>query len=269
MTQNFAQKRVEQLFSDYDSKTPTQQPTSDPFGLNKPPQANCSGGLCDISSYKKKKEYLDQMTPQTDFNDQKQWRSYEEYLQVNRDNQQNQQRPSLNMEVPYSTGVTIKMGNQRQEYSSAAILYQTVLNYFGNLQMRKEKIENTSSIYFAKIYCGTCSTLNRYLIVFVTDLAARPIGTIVPLSSLKYYSIHTRALPYDNRMKPQEISQRLDDFSKAEITQVNVENDGTTIYTHPTMSCTIKILPNKQREYAMKGTLAMAFETYNTAVYCG
>lgn len=144
-------------------------------------------------------------------------------------------------------------------------IYQLFINYFDNPKLKKVENKNGLSVYMAK--CSSLlSTTQRYLIVMRSQ-DTMMLGTVVPLSDIRWTSLQTRAIPLVKQVPifsytPKsggDYAHRLhrvtDNEQYAKYQAENLPLDITLLYENTSLNL-----------YPQNGFLNSALETYNTIV---
>lgn len=164
-----------------------------------------------------------------------------------------------------------------------ASVYSAFVSYYGNLSFRKIKssIQGNQhiSVYRVKIPCMLCVGNNRYCVA-ITTFDNSPLGTIKPLSQIKWISFQTRTLEGD--ILPNEYVQ---DYEKTNglllLKESNIKivsrSKIKNVYLAESLPLQIELLhtvkgedtfiSDASHEYADEGTVATALETFNSVSY--
>jgi hypothetical protein len=143
-------------------------------------------------------------------------------------------------------------------------LYPIIDSYFDRPVLEKTKDSNNLSVYMCKIASLLAGAEQRYLVV-TTVIDRNPVGTRVALASLKWKSFQARTIPqyipsipkhsYSPKstgeyLTPVHLSKRYEDH-----TEYSLEG-------YPTVAVTLLHKNKNMYEYAEKGMVATALETF-------
>jgi hypothetical protein len=145
-------------------------------------------------------------------------------------------------------------------------IYDSFSYYFDNPLMVKTKDIDNYSMYICKIHC-LLSKDYRYLIVF-TDQDKNINGFKIPLKDIKWVSFQTRTLSdeHPKLIKHNYTPKRIHPFT-SEINVVSRDKDCVTYHAKDLNIIVVLLTQEKEsRFYQNKGTIASAFETYNTVI---
>lgn len=155
-------------------------------------------------------------------------------------------------------------------------VYDMFRTYFGNCPLVKvaDRDEKTSrnSVYATKIKTMLLNSC-RYLIV-IKSRDFYPIGTTTPFSKIDWECLQTRSFPsdpypgvnvptwaYTPKSNPSNIVTEIEMKSLSSQTK-----DGLITYTSRLFPIQIDLINNSKSNYAKKGTIMSALETYSTIV---
>ena len=145
-------------------------------------------------------------------------------------------------------------------------IYESFAYYFDNPLMVKTKDVDNYSMYICKIHC----LLNkdyRYIILF-TDQDTNINGFKKPLKDLKWVSFQTRTLSdhHPNLIQHNYTPKRQHPFT-SEINAIKRDKEGVTYHAKDLNILILLLTQEKESKfYQNKGSIASAFETYNTII---
>jgi hypothetical protein len=145
------------------------------------------------------------------------------------------------------------------------LVYSLITEYFNNPMLTKIKDVEGHSLYIAKIDC-LLYTENRYIMVFIQSDRTQ-IGTVSYLKNLKWKSFQTRTLSENHNIKPFQHTPNKNVKFKSQI-MLKQRDQKQTSYTCEDYPIIVTLLSkgNSSYEYASKGTLVSALETWRTII---
>ena len=149
------------------------------------------------------------------------------------------------------------------EYTSKLQVYNLIIEYFGDAILQKNKDVNGYSMYITKNYC-LLSKECRYILVFVKQ-DENPVGTKLNLSNLEWDSIQTRTLPNEPGLPTHNYTPSAQAKINYPIIR-SVKNDDSSEYTCNELPIVVTLLDKKNSNYAQKGSIVSAIETYSTVI---
>lgn len=163
--------------------------------------------------------------------------------------------------APTSEGDDVYYESMKGSYLD---LYESVITYFGDLQMTKLQEDSKYSIYAAAMICHTHD--RRYVFAF-TKRDNEPLGIIKKLSTIQWVSFQTRQTSVDHHLPQQEYPARVDRFGKAELHLIS-DDDGICEYECRSLPIKVQLLGKNKKSmgYSPTGKLTTALETFNTVV---
>lgn len=148
-------------------------------------------------------------------------------------------------------------------------IYESFANYFDNPIMNKHKDVDKYSMYICKIYC-LLNKDSRYIIVFTTK-DDNIQNFQIKLKDIRWLSFQTRTLTESyHHLKKHDYKPKQSHPYNIQINAIKKDETQITYHTpkDTELNLTIVLLiPEKGSHfYQDKGTLAAAFETYNTII---
>lgn len=148
---------------------------------------------------------------------------------------------------------------------SKDVVYKSMTKYFNNPIMKKLKNIENYTMYISKIQC-LLSTIRRYLIVIINK-DNLSIGSELTLDKLLWCSLQTRTLEENHSIKP-HVYNPSNMYPLTEIITIVNRDKEKSSYLCDELGLEITLLHKKGdiHEYANKGTVVTALETYSTII---
>ena len=157
--------------------------------------------------------------------------------------------------------------------TSSHHLYELIDSYFDHpiLEKTRDDVMNSISIYMCRISTLLGGADQRYLVV-TSEIDSHPIGTRLRLSNMIWKSFQTRTIPqYLTKIPKHSYTPKTDSEYLKPIVMTNRYEDHTDyrfdgVDGYSRMTVTLLHKTKNLYEYAERGTLATALETFKALV---
>lgn len=153
-----------------------------------------------------------------------------------------------------------KISNLNHNYIMKQDIYNSIVDYFGDVIMTKLNSKSTSDgisygLYYCRVGCMLCVD-NRYLLVIVKENNENvPVGTQMYLSNLHWISFQTRSIddfetvnPYDIKIKQQNVKNNRNNIIDMEMKIYEELNDRVRYECSEHYPITVDIMKKKSKE---------------------
>lgn len=145
------------------------------------------------------------------------------------------------------------------DYMMRQDIYNSIVNYYGDLIFTKLNTKSTSDgtfygVYYCKVGCMLCID-NRYLLAIVKDDEEIEVGTNVYLSNLNWVSFQTRSIdnfetvnPHNIKIKQQVLKSNRNTITDIEMKMIDELKDRVRYECSENYPIVVDIMKNKPKE---------------------
>lgn len=156
-------------------------------------------------------------------------------------------------------------GDDLVSFGKIENIYSLISSYFDNpiLQKTKDDVITNNSVYMCKINSLLAGAEQRYIVV-TTDKDNHPVGKMLSLDTIIWKSFQTRTLPYIQGIKKHSYQAKNEQAYLIPITLIERYDDHTDYLMKSPTTLTVTLIHRHKNkyEYAEKGSLAAALESY-------